>query len=328
MLRLKTADELDWQDLPHIESPFFARYAFSFHIETDSNLRSQLRAFYADQKGELTSDLAHLANDTILDEVMQLIGEGSLFYLVEHFTTPFRPLVRWIEDDSQPEGGRWTVTESNPALEIHITMLLAKDRYFRRREMEALKPTPIISHAGMTPVERQRALQLDEAAWSKTRVPVGQSVHAGFLALNAQGGESATITLFETNADGSQTEVDTLNVALETGTKRYKIEWSRSEEEAEEDLAQDEEENDTGPVGYTFEVVIGNAMAKCTKALNLVHTVHITTKRNDDEQLPDGADIILIAADGKRHQGQINEGILEYQYVVVGPFHLELSHEG
>ncbi len=328
--QFKFSQDVRLDELGRIESPFFAHAALD-RLSSDAGRGSfALQNLYRDYQHQHPQ---HEHN--LLTELHQAIDSGHLVYLCNH---PLRPVLRWQPDPQAPDGGHWQFSDGKPArllmLDYHIRQAQAKASQRQSPDHQATQPTPtrILTHANVKPQPKVAAaatavttppLRLSHAVWSQLRVPVGDKVHACFTAHDAQGGESATVTVFETNTDGSQTEIDQLTTTLEAGTQRYTLAWSRSEEAAEQDLAEDEEENDAGPVSYVFEVQAGESKTSADKPLNLSHSVRVAVQTEDEERLPEGADIILIAADGRRHQGELQEGVMCYKDVILGPFRFE-----
>ena len=331
--QFKFTQQIRMEELGHIESPLFAHHALDRLANDPARGRSALQHLYQEYRQHQPGHTSQ--HQDLLPRLHQAIDAGGLVYLCKR---PLQPVMCWQPDTSAPQGGHWQYSDRKNqrlhALDQHIRHAQAKASQRQspnNRPAQTAPATPpparILNHANVKPQPQAAtttaALRLSNAVWSQTRVPVGDSVHACFTAHDAPGGESVNVTIYETNADGSQTEIDQLTTTLEAGTQRYNLEWSRSAEAAEHDLEQDEEENDSGPVSYVFEVQAGESKTSADKPLNLSHSVRVAVQTEDEERLPEGADIILIAADGRRHQGELQEGVMCYKDVILGPFRFE-----
>ena len=328
--QFKFSHNIRFDELERIESPVFAHAALERLASTPGSGSFALQHLYRDY---LQQRHGHQPNrKDLLSQLHQAIDDGRLVYLCKR---PQKPVLHWQSDADAPRGGHWQFSDGKPwrlhALDQHIrnTQTKASQHPGPNNQSTQISPatppsTRTISHSNVTPQPVAPAtpsanLRLSNAVWSRTRVPVGQAVHACFTAHDAQGGESATLSIFETNADGSQTEVDTLNVTLEAGTQRYNLEWTRSEDKVQMDVQQDMDENDSGPVSYGFEVKVNNATITTDKPLHLTTTLIFKTSANFHH------DLALLDAEQKLYTAQVKQGELRFENVTLGPWRLHSS---
>jgi len=101
-MRLKTADELTWNDLPHIESPFFALTNIQ---PTRSSCMQELRSIYS--KVNRHADIAQRSDEQILHDIKNMIERGTLFSVTLLCEKPLQPMVHWVDDSETPGQGHW-----------------------------------------------------------------------------------------------------------------------------------------------------------------------------------------------------------------------------
>ena len=164
-------------------------------------------------------------------------------------------------------------------------------------------------------------------AWSRPRVPVGETVEAIFSVRNFQGGEDTVITIFETNSDGSRREIDRLSYILDDGFGAHRVSWRRSPEQIEDDLVNDEICGDPQPLTYVFEVEVDSIRSDASDGLNLTTSIELSPEYPDSSLLDDGVMVVLRDAQGKKHFGKIMQGMVHFPDVLIGPWRLQIPCE-
>lgn len=162
-------------------------------------------------------------------------------------------------------------------------------------------------------------------AWSRPQVPVGEAVEAMFLVKNFQGGETADITVFESNADGSRREIDRLRCSLDDGFGQHRVPWRRSPQQVHEDLVNDETSGDQQPLTYRFEVSVDTIRSQPSAGLNLTTHVCFTQLDSGEKPLMEGTELQLTDAWGRRHRSLVENAAVEFRDVLVGPWQLHLG---
>jgi hypothetical protein len=110
-MELKRAEDIDWQDLPSIETPFF--------------FRSRVKQAFSDQYGKSIWGIDEVLcnrvpgcydpgrNPQKLVRLLELLEDGDIFLVHGIGSQPFNPVVQWIADDGEDkERGRWAITPS------------------------------------------------------------------------------------------------------------------------------------------------------------------------------------------------------------------------
>jgi len=77
------------------------------------------------------------------------------------------------------------------------------------------------------PIEDPNAAKIDNLAWRNDLVKVGKTAYAEFLVAGFEGGETATITMYEWDANGDKQLVDTVTTTLDDGAGHYSIYLSK-----------------------------------------------------------------------------------------------------
>lgn len=166
-----------------------------------------------------------------------------------------------------------------------------------------------------------------DLAWSEPKVPVGQPVDAVFAYEDAIEGMKATVVIREIDADGTSSEAATAEVELDAASGEAKASFTRTEDEAQADIAEDERDGDTGPLEYRYSVVpeIGRA-SELSEPLWLTHTVALKLQDAAAGQpFPDGLELVLVAADGEEHRAALAGGEARFEGVVCGPMIVKLA---
>jgi len=157
--------------------------------------------------------------------------------------------------------------------------------------------------------------------WDKPRAKVGETVQLSFTTQELRGGEAATVTVFECNADGSKKVVSVLQTTIEKPSGEHRLSWLRREDEVAADLHEDESEADPSPLEYRFEVSAGLARSEEPSGpLWLTNTVHVDLTTEEGATLNTAEmEVTLTAADGAVLKATTKEGRVTFEDVVVGP---------
>lgn len=165
--------------------------------------------------------------------------------------------------------------------------------------------------------------------WSAPKVEVGAEVEASFAFQGLEDGQEVIVRVVECNADGSATLVESVTTKVSGESGEHKVKWKRSEDGAKADALQDEEEGDSGPVEYRFELRAGDKKSdERSGPLWLTHAVEVSLGLGADKKpIEDGLELKLTAADGAEHKAKTSGGKARFEGVVVGPFVLSLAGE-
>ena len=101
--------------------------------------------------------------------------------------------------------------------------------------------------------------------------------------------------------------------------------WRRSPEQIEDDLVNDETCGDPQPLTYVFEVAVDSILSQTSPGLNLTTQICFTPLDSEDAPLPEGTELQLTDAHGWRHKSQVENGVLEFRDILVGPWQLQLG---
>lgn len=164
-------------------------------------------------------------------------------------------------------------------------------------------------------------------AWSAPKVPVGKPAEAVFQYEDAIKGMKVSVVVQEFNADGVTTEVKRVEVELAAASGEAKASFTRTEDEAQEDIAADEREGDTGPVEYRYFVVTEDGDAsEASGPLWLTHKVTLKLEgTGDGSPFEDGMELLLVGADGTEHRATLEGGEAKFEGVVCGPMLVKLA---
>ena len=156
--------------------------------------------------------------------------------------------------------------------------------------------------------------------WSSSPVPVGAPVEAVFRYEDAFDGMEAVVVVYETNRDGTSKEIDRLDVRLAADTGQASVSFTRTEEEAQDDIAEDEAEGDSGPLEYRYRVHAEGERSKLSDPLWLTQAVSIDLEETSEgKRLPTEMMVVLVAADGTEHRAPVANGGAKFDEVVCGP---------
>lgn len=173
---------------------------------------------------------------------------------------------------------------------------------------------------------RVAAPSFTRLAWGAPRVPVGEAVEARFSYADAIGGMKALVVVYEVNRDGASDEVYREEVTLNGASGEVRMPFTRSEEEAEGDIAEDADSGDAGPIEYRFAVAAEGRETAHSAALWLTHTVSVRVEEASEEGgYPAGAEVVLVAADGTEHRAPFNGEEASFEGVVCGPMVVRLD---
>lgn len=165
-----------------------------------------------------------------------------------------------------------------------------------------------------------------ELAWSTQRAPVGEPVIASFAYSDAIKGMKVLVVVYEVNQDGMGTEVHREERTLAAPSGRDSVSFTRTEEEAEQDVEDDLLEGDTGPVEYRFTIAAEGRETERSNGLWLTHTVTVAIEDvAEDDAFPDGLDVVLLAADGTEHRAPWGRDEATFDGVVCGPMTVRLG---
>lgn len=154
--RFKTYEQLRWEDLGFIEAPFYARHLLSRFNSHYGHRSDELRDIY--RALIFPEQMSSYLDDSHIRETLQRELDDGRVFCLNH--KPVMPLLRWQEDKELPRGGRWEFKNHKDArlglLHHFINSTITRDRLIRTsaQPQQSPKPTRILSHAGMTPVER------------------------------------------------------------------------------------------------------------------------------------------------------------------------------
>ena len=181
--------------------------------------------------------------------------------------------------------------------------------------------------AGITPLQDPGSPQIINLAWAQDRIPVGEPIEGMFTAKNFQSGDSATISIYEYDANGQKDLVDTLNTTIpDDGTGHYTFTWTRTAQQASQDQQDDEAAGDTGPVEYRFSVDINAITAiESSNHLWLTKTVVINASEEENKTINDGTEIVCKMADGTRQYQVFENKKVTFTDVLVGPIEFYLQ---
>lgn len=164
-------------------------------------------------------------------------------------------------------------------------------------------------------------------AWSAPRVPVGEPVLAVFDYEDAIEGLRASVVIHEVDAGGTMTQVESADITLTGAAGRAEITFTRTEDEVQEDMAEDEREGEVGPLEYRYVVTSEDGHgSEASAPLFLTHTVVIKLENAaDGGSFPDGMELVLVGADGTTHRGTLSAGEVRFEGVVCGPVTVKLA---
>ena len=191
--------------------------------------------------------------------------------------------------------------------------------------MPAVRAAAPIGPMIIPPLKSASEAAIYNLAWSRPQVPVGETVEAMFSVKNFQGGETAVVTVFETNADGNRREIDQLRCSLDDGFGHYHLPWRRSPEQIEDDLVNDEACGDPQPLTYVFEVAVDANLSQTSAGLNLITEICFTPLDSEGVPIAEGTQLQLTDALGRRHTAQLENGVIEFRDILVGPWQLQLG---
>lgn len=178
------------------------------------------------------------------------------------------------------------------------------------------------------PVEvRLAEPRFTDLGWSAPKAPVGEAVDAVFKFEDAIAGMKVSVVIHEFNVDGTSAEIERVEVELTGPSGEAKASFTRTEDEAQEDIAADEREGDTGPLEYRYFVLTEDGGAsEASQPLWLTHTVAIKLENAEDgKPFPDGLELMLIGADGTEHRAALAGGEAKFEGVVCGPMTVKLA---
>ena len=163
--------------------------------------------------------------------------------------------------------------------------------------------------------------------WTKEKVSVGEPVEAVFQYEDAIGGMKVSAVIHEFDADGSTTLVKRFDdIELEGDTGEVRLSFTRTEDEVNADLAEDEQAGDTGPLEYRYYVMAEDVrVSAASEHLWLTNT--ITVKLEDHEGKMFGGPRILVLRDaiGEEQRAESKDGEAAFKNVLVGPIDISVE---
>jgi len=186
----------------------------------------------------------------------------------------------------------------------------------------AVSTTSPLKFAGITPLKDPAAKEVYDLAWSTNIVAAGEESQAMFAVKNFSGGETATITIYETDMDNKTNQVDKKSVILDDGTGHYSVPWLRTLENAAQDFEEDEASENSKALEYYFEVKIDGVESESpSNALWLTRPLEILIESEDpkDPPTPDGTIVKLKMINGRTLYAEtMNQKVL-FDAVIIGP---------
>ena len=165
-----------------------------------------------------------------------------------------------------------------------------------------------------------------DLSWSEPKVPVGEAVDAIFHYDDAIAGMKVLVAIHETNADGSTTEIDCLPVELTGASGEARVSFTRTEDQARQDIRADELEGDAGPLEYRYRIGADGEESRASEPLWLTHTVSLKLDDTaEGKTFGDGLELVLVAADGTEHHAALARGSAQFEGVVCGPMTVKLA---
>jgi len=100
-------NDIRWQDLPKIESPFFAKS--KVEDDLDSPWPDITSGIGRDPLSKVIDDFSGKVNKGALKKLLTKIEEGAV--VLVHFSVDdvFCPVFKWVKDDRHTNKGRWTI---------------------------------------------------------------------------------------------------------------------------------------------------------------------------------------------------------------------------
>jgi hypothetical protein len=170
-----------------------------------------------------------------------------------------------------------------------------------------------------------------DLGWSAPKVPVGEAVDAVFKYEDAIKGMKVTVVIHEFNVDGTSTELKREEVELKAEGGEAKVSFTRTEDEAQEDIAADEREGDTGPLEYRFRVMTDTGGASdVSEPLWLTNTVVVRLTSTGDHSLDALRSVVLRDASGEEKRVVPQGGQAIFEEVLVGAIDIwtEIDEDG
>jgi hypothetical protein len=173
---------------------------------------------------------------------------------------------------------------------------------------------------------RMAAPRFSELTWSASQVPVGEPVEAVFAYEDAISGMKALVVVYEIDRGGSEREIDCLESSLAGVSGTARVSFTRTEDQAQQDIAVEEQEGDTNPLAYRFRVVADGEWSQASEPLSLTHTVSIRLHdTSTGSPLAHPAHLVLVAADGTEHRALMEGGRARFEDVICGPMTVKLE---
>ncbi len=143
---------------------------------------------------------------------------------------------------------------------------------------------------------------------------------------NFNGGEIATITIYEIDPDNTEEVVDIVTVSLNDGTGHYTTEWTRSTSDACRDLQLDNPDAGHGPLCYRFDVTVdGVSSPNRSSPLYLTKTLTIDVTDEKGNLIHDEVNVILTDPKGTKCVRTTSDGSATFEDVILGNINIEIE---
>ncbi len=311
---------------------------FESGVDGSNREKSSIKKSLDTTDGDVKVSWSRSADEASLDmEEDQAAGQGGAVayrFKVEvqgvGSTGPSGPLLLThsvevnIENEAEGEGA----SESDES-EIDVTLWDALDEEHHAKvqdgkaKFDGIVVGPFkISLGGEPPVEPS----VSSLQWSAPSVTVGDEVELSFAFEGFEDGQEVIVKIYERNADGSATVIDTISTNVSGESGEHRVSWTRSEEDAAADLAEDAAEGDTGPLEYVFSVVAAGSESKDrSDPLRLTQTIVINVPPDEHDDEDDKLDMILVDAAGNEMRAPVSDGKARFEGVVVGPMKIRFA---
>ncbi len=105
---------------------------------------------------------------------------------------------------------------------------------------------------------------------------------------------------------------------------KHSLPWTRTLQEVQQDLSNDESEGDVGPLEYRFDVATKSTQSVISGPLNLLKTVKFVPSEDKIKRVLNKTEIELTMADGNKLRQACEYGNVTFENVLVGPIHIEI----
>ncbi len=148
--------------------------------------------------------------------------------------------------------------------------------------------TPV-SFTGIPQIIDDKELKLFNLIWDKKRLTPDKKLLQKFTATNTTPKSKANIQTYAVNNTGEKHLVSEQNMLLAKGDGEYKLEWSRSTKELQQDLDKYKDKNGESPMFFEFKVKSDSTVSETSKKIFLPTTYKITISN-----MPEGKGYIYV----------------------------------